>query len=55
VILRPRLVPGFSFWPAGVTLSIEASNLTDEQRTDSLGQPLPNQTLWLVRLRGTTR
>lgn len=54
VILRPRLVPGLGFFPAGVTLSVEASNLGDEQRTDSLGQPLPNQTLWFVRVRGAT-
>jgi outer membrane receptor protein involved in Fe transport len=33
-------------------LSVEASNLTREQRFDSLGQPLPKQTLWLVRVRG---
>ncbi len=55
VILRPRQIPGLGFWPASVTLSVEAANLTHEQRTDSLGQPLPNQTLWLVRLRGATR
>jgi len=54
VIIRPSLVPGFEFLPAGVTLSVDASNLTDEQRTDSLGQPLPNQTLWMVRIRGAT-
>lgn len=55
VILRPRLVPGFTFWPEDLTLSVEASNLTNEQRSDSLGQPLPNQTLWLVRIRGAAR
>jgi hypothetical protein len=37
------------------SLSLEASNLTREQRVDSLGEPLPKQTLWLVRVRGTTR
>jgi len=36
------------------SLSVEASNLTDEQRFDSLGQPLPQQTIWLVRVRGAT-
>ena len=55
VVLRPRLVPGLAFFPPGVTLSVEASNLGDEQRTDSLGQPLPNQTLWLFRVRGATQ
>jgi len=54
VILRPQRVPGLEFLPPGVTLSIEAANLNHEQRSDSLGQPLPNQTLWLVRLRGAT-
>ena len=54
VILRPQLVPGLAFLPASVTLSVEAANLNHEQRSDSLGQPLPNQTLWLVRLRGAT-
>ena len=54
VILRPQRVPGLSFLPPGVTLSIEAANLNHEQRSDSLGHPLPNQTLWLVRLRGAT-
>jgi iron complex outermembrane receptor protein len=37
-----------------LAFSVEASNLTDEQRYDSLGQPLPKQTLWLFRVRGTT-
>jgi len=55
VILRPHLVPGLAFLPASVTLSVEAANLNHEQRSDSLGQPLPNQTLWLVRLRGATQ
>ena len=54
VILRPQLVPGLSFLPPSVTVSIEAANLNHEQRFDSIGQPLPNQTLWLVRLRGAT-
>ncbi len=55
VILRPERMRGLAFLPSGVTLSVEASNLTGEQRSDSLGQPLPNQTLWLVRVRGATR
>jgi hypothetical protein len=54
VILRPRRVPGLALFPADLTLSIEAANLTHEQRSDSLGQPLPNQTLWLLRVRGRT-
>ncbi|MEX2207264.1 MAG: TonB-dependent receptor [Myxococcota bacterium] len=54
VILRPQRVPGFEFLPPSVALSIEAANLNHEQRYDSIGQPLPNQTLWLVRLRGAT-
>jgi hypothetical protein len=54
VILRPGRAPGLGFLPPSVTLSVEAANLNHEQRSDSLGQPLPNQTLWLVRLRGAT-
>ncbi len=54
VILHPRLLPGLAFLPADLTLSVEGANLTHEQRSDSLGQPLPNQTLWLVRVRGAT-
>ena len=54
LIIRPRRVPGLAFFPADMTLSVEAANLTHEQRSDSLGQPLPNQTLWLVRVRGAT-
>ncbi len=53
-ILRPHRLPGLEFLPASVTFSIEASNLNHEQRFDSLGLPLPNQTLWLVRVRGAT-
>ena len=55
VILRPHRLPGLAFLPASVTLSVEAANLNHEQRSDSLGLPLPNQTLWLVRLRGATQ
>ena len=54
VILRPQRVPGLTRLPADLTLSVEAANLTHEQRSDSLGLPLPNQTLWLLRVRGTT-
>ncbi len=55
VILRPQRIPGLAFLPPSVTLAVEAANLNHEQRHDSLGQPLPNQTLWLVRLRGATQ
>lgn len=55
VILRPGRWTRLGFLPEGVTLSLEASNLTREQRSDSLGQPLPEQTLWLLRVRGANR
>jgi outer membrane receptor protein involved in Fe transport len=55
VTLRLQRVPGLAFLPPSATLAVEAANLNHEQRHDSLGQPLPNQTLWLVRLRGATQ
>ena len=54
VILRPSRVPRLSFLPEALSLSLEADNLTHEQRSDSLGQPLSKQTLWLFRIRGAT-
>jgi outer membrane receptor protein involved in Fe transport len=36
-----------------LSFSVEAANLTHEQRVDSLGQPLPEQTMWLFRVRGS--
>ncbi|MFI5315800.1 MAG: TonB-dependent receptor [Myxococcota bacterium] len=52
--LYPRLIPGFHFFPANGSIAIEGTNLTGEQRFDSLGLPLPKQALWLVRLRMAT-
>ncbi len=38
----------------GLTLSSEWVNVTDQERVDSLGLPLPGRT-WYLRLRGTSR
>jgi outer membrane cobalamin receptor len=54
VILRPSRIPRLAFLPDGLALSLEADNLTREQRSDSLGQPLSKQTLWIFRIRGAT-
>ncbi|HTO55107.1 MAG TPA: TonB-dependent receptor [Myxococcota bacterium] len=54
VILRPSRIPRLSFLPDALALSLEADNLTHEQRSDSLGQPLSKQTLWIFRIRGAT-
>jgi outer membrane receptor protein involved in Fe transport len=53
--LRPHDLPHLRWFPRGFTLSLDGVNLTREQRFDSLGLPLPRQTLWLVRVRGATK
>ena len=50
----PAQIPYLEFFPERLSLSVEGLNLTGEQRFDSLGLPLPEDPLWLVRLRGAT-
>jgi outer membrane receptor protein involved in Fe transport len=52
VTLRPSRIPRLQFLPDTLSLSLEANNLTHEQRFDSFGQPLSKQTLWVFRIRG---
>ncbi|HTO70355.1 MAG TPA: TonB-dependent receptor [Myxococcota bacterium] len=52
--VTPHRWDALDFMPPGLTLTIEADNLTSEQRFDSLGLPLPKRPLWLVRVRATT-
>jgi len=54
VTLYPRKLPGLDFLPERFSLTVEGTNLTGEQRIDSLATPLPKRPLWLVRLRGAT-
>ena len=42
---------GLRRWPAGLSVSLEGTNLTREQRYDGVGLPLPAQALWLARVR----
>lgn len=51
VSVRLARLPGLRWVPGGVHLSSEWSNLTREDRVDSLGLPLPSSVLWLLRLR----
>ncbi|TDI98587.1 MAG: TonB-dependent receptor [Deltaproteobacteria bacterium] len=51
ISLRPSDLPGLAWVPENLTLSFEWINLTGEQRVDSLGLPLPDDTLWYMRLR----
>ena len=51
ISLRPSDLPGLAWVPENLTLSFEWINLTGEQRVDSLGLPLPDDTLWYLRLR----
>ena len=53
--LYPRRMRGLGFFPDGASVAVEGSNLTGEQRFDSLGLPLPKQALWMVRVRLVTR
>ena len=55
ITLYPRRIQGFGFFPEGASLALEGTNLTAEQRFDSLGLPLPKQALWLVRVRMVTQ
>jgi iron complex outermembrane receptor protein len=50
VTLHPRKLRGLGWVPAELAVSFEWINVTDEQRIDSLGLPLPGRT-WLVRMR----
>jgi outer membrane receptor protein involved in Fe transport len=54
VTLQLSELPGFARIGKGLTLSAEWVNVTDEERVDSLGLPLPGR-IWYLRLRGTTR
>jgi outer membrane receptor protein involved in Fe transport len=55
VSLRPSRVRGLGWLPDGITVSSEWINLTNEQRIDAFGLPLPDQTLWYLTLRGEFR
>jgi outer membrane receptor protein involved in Fe transport len=55
VIFRPGRISWLSFLSPNVSLSVEGSNLSGVQRVDSLGEPLPKQALWIVRVRGATQ
>lgn len=55
VSVRPSRLPGLSFVPEGITVSSEWINVNAEQRWDSLGLPLPEETLWFVTVRGEFR
>jgi outer membrane receptor protein involved in Fe transport len=52
LVLRPSRIPRLQFLPETLSLSLEANNLSHEQRYDSFGQPLSRQTLWVLRIRG---
>jgi outer membrane receptor protein involved in Fe transport len=47
-------LPGLSFLPRGLSISLDGVNLGREQRYDSLGLPLPREALFFVRLRAVT-
>ena len=53
ISLRPSELPGFAWFPRDVSVSIEWANLTEEQRVDSLDNPLPKDRTWMLRIRGT--
>ena len=44
-------LPGFRRMPAHWVVSSEWVNVTQEERVDSLGLPLPDTTLWYLRVR----
>jgi hypothetical protein len=54
VTLVPAEIPGLAFFPERWSITVQGLNLTGEQRQDSLGQPLPKDPIWLVRVRGAT-
>jgi|GEM_PF-309564 len=51
ISVRAARLPGLGWVPENISLSLEWINLTGEQRVDSLGLPLPDQTLWYLRVR----
>ncbi|MFQ5513182.1 MAG: TonB-dependent receptor [Myxococcota bacterium] len=51
VTIEPDRLPLLGWLPRGLTLSAELANVTEERRVDSLGLPLPEQRLWLLRVR----
>jgi iron complex outermembrane receptor protein len=53
IALRPSELPGFGWFPSNLGVSVEWSNLTEEQRVDSLDNPLPKDRTWILRIRGT--
>lgn len=53
ITLVPAELPGFAWFPRNVAVSVEAANLGEQQRVDSLDNPLPKDRTWLLRVRGT--
>jgi outer membrane receptor protein involved in Fe transport len=51
VSLHPARLPGLHRLPPSLVVSSEWINVTEEERIDSLGLPLPDQTLWYLRVR----
>ena len=51
----PSRVRGFGWFPSTVNVSVQWANLTEQQRVDSLDNPLPKDRTWLLTVRGTTR
>jgi len=51
VSLQLAELPGLRWVPPGLSMSVEGINLTSETRVDSFGLPLPDDTLWYLRLR----
>ena len=55
ISVRPARLAGLHWMPEGLTVTSEWTNLLGEARVDSLGLPLPDETLWFVTLRGDFR
>ncbi len=51
ISVRMADLPGLRWVPRNLTLSSEWINLTGEPRVDSFGLPLPDDTLWYLRVR----
>lgn len=51
VTLFPQRVPGLRSLPESLSLTSEWLNVTEQVRVDSLGLPLPDQTLWYLTIR----
>jgi outer membrane receptor protein involved in Fe transport len=49
--LWPARFPGLHRLPERLSLSLEGTNLTEVQRFDGFGVPLPAQRLWMTRIR----